>query len=71
MFRVAVRPTASIVKTQQTVNLSTGEPAELSVAGRHDACIALRVPVVLEAITTTVLADLLLLAGELPRVLDT
>ena len=40
-----------------------------SVKGRHDLCIALRVPVVLEAVTALVLADLLLLEQKIPRVL--
>ena len=39
------------------------------MGGRHDACIALRVPVVVEAVTAAVLADLMLLEGRLPRVL--
>ncbi|MBW2524331.1 MAG: chorismate synthase [Deltaproteobacteria bacterium] len=57
-FRVAVKPTSSIAVPQQTVNLATGEPVELSVEGRHDACIALRMPVILEAATAIVLCDL-------------
>jgi chorismate synthase len=40
-----------------------------SVKGRHDLCIALRVPVVLEAVTAVVLTDLLLLEQRIPRVL--
>ena len=40
-----------------------------SVKGRHDLCIALRVPVVLEAVTALVLADLLLMEQKIPRVL--
>jgi len=68
-FRVAIKPTSSIKKEKQTVSLSTGENVALSVAGRHDACIALRVPPVLEGSTAIVLADLLLLAQEAKRVL--
>lgn len=56
-FRVAVKPTASISKAQQTVNVETDEVEELRLKGRHDACIALRVPVVIEAITAMALAD--------------
>lgn len=70
VFRVAVKPTSSIAKPQRTVDLRTGEPADLSVRGRHDACIALRVPPVIEAVAALVFADLLLLDGSLPRVLD-
>jgi chorismate synthase len=68
LFRVAVKPTSSIARPQRTVDLRTGEGAELSVRGRHDACIALRVPPVLEAVTALVFADLLLLEGRIPRV---
>lgn len=69
VFRVAVKPTSSINAVQRTVDMTTGEQTDLSVGGRHDACIALRVPVVLEAMTAMVLADLLLQEGWIPRVL--
>jgi chorismate synthase len=62
VFRVAVKPTPSIAVPQQTLNTASDRVEELVVAGRHDACIALRVPVVLEAITALVLADLFLVA---------
>ncbi len=68
VFRVAVKPTSSIKKLQKTVNLKTGSQAEVRVEGRHDACIALRVPVVLEAVTAMVLADLMLQEQRIPRV---
>jgi chorismate synthase len=68
VFRVAVKPTSSIGQPQQTVDLSTGAAAELSVGGRHDACIALRVPVVVEAVCAIVLADLMLLEQRIPRI---
>lgn len=58
-FRTAIKPTASISKPQTTINLSTGELQTLQINGRHDACFALRVPVVIEAITAIALADLL------------
>ncbi len=70
VFRVAVKPTSSIGKAQETLNLKTGQVEKLEVKGRHDACIALRVPPVLEAATALVLADLLLLEQKLPRVFD-
>jgi len=60
LFRVAVKPTSSISKSQQTFNFSTGKVEELQIAGRHDTCFALRVPVVVEAATAIVLADLIL-----------
>ena len=60
-FRVAFKPTSSISKAQQTFNFATGEMDTLEVKGRHDACFALRTPVVVEAMTAIVLADLVLL----------
>ena len=61
-FRVAFKPTASISKAQETFNFETGEMDTLKVKGRHDACFALRTPVVVEAMTAIVLADLVALA---------
>ena len=58
VFRVAVKPTASIGKPQTTINLRTGMPETLVVQGRHDACIALRMPVVMEAVAAIAIADL-------------
>ena len=57
-FRVAFKPTSSIRKAQQTFNFQTGEMDVLEVPGRHDVCFALRAPVVVEAMTAIVLADL-------------
>ncbi len=57
LFRVAVKPTSSIGQPQQTYNFDTGQIEELQIVGRHDVCIALRVPVVVEAVTAIVLAD--------------
>jgi len=67
VFRIAVKPTSSTPKEQLTLNWETGEQEVFSVKGRHDLCIALRVPVVLEAVTALVLADLLLLEQHIPR----
>ena len=69
IFRVAVKPTSSIAKEKRTVDLRTGKETAISVAGRHDACIALRVPPVLEAATAIVLADMMLMEGKMARVL--
>ena len=57
-FRVAFKPTSSIRKAQQTFNFLTGGMDTLEVPGRHDVCFALRAPVVVEAMTAIVLADL-------------
>ncbi len=69
VFRVAVKPTSSTPKEQQTLNIATGNVEQFSVRGRHDLCIALRVPVVLEAVTALVLADLLMLENKIPRII--
>lgn len=61
VFRIAVKPTSSIAKPQQTLNVKTGKKESLTVQGRHDTCIALRVPVVAESITAIALADLILI----------
>ena len=68
VFRIAIKPTSSTPKEQQTLNWETGQQESFSVKGRHDLCIALRVPVVLEAVTALVLADLMLQAGKIARV---
>jgi len=68
VFRIAVKPTSSTPKEQQSLNWETGEVETFSIKGRHDLCIALRVPVVLEAVTAIVLADLLFLEQQFPRV---
>ncbi len=68
VFRAAVKPTSSISLKQKTVDITTGGPVELQVSGRHDTCIALRMPVIFEAATAIVLADLLLLEQLIPRI---
>jgi chorismate synthase len=68
VFRIAIKPTSSTPKEQQTLNWDTGEVDTFSVKGRHDLCIALRVPVVLEAVTAFVLADLMLLENRIKRI---
>jgi chorismate synthase len=68
VFRIAIKPTSSTPKIQHTLNVETGETEDFSVKGRHDLCIALRVPVVLEAVTAFVLADLMLLEQNIRRI---
>ena len=68
VFRIIVKPTSSTPKEQESLNWETGLVEPFSVKGRHDLCIALRVPPVLEAITAIVLADLLLLEQKIPRI---
>ncbi len=67
-FKIAIKPTSSTPKEQQTLNWETGEVDTFSVKGRHDLCIALRVPVVLEAVTAVVLADLMMLENRINRI---
>ncbi|MFT3911287.1 MAG: chorismate synthase [Ferruginibacter sp.] len=69
VFRVVVKPTSSTPATQQTLNIETEAIESLSVKGRHDLCIALRVPVVLEAVAAYVVTDLLMAEQKIKRVL--
>ena len=69
MFRIAVKPTSSTPKLQHTLNWETNVQEDFSVKGRHDLCIALRVPVVLEAVTAIVIADLMLIDQRVPRII--
>lgn len=61
LFRVVVKPTSSTPIEQESWNWETGQVEKFSVKGRHDLCIALRVPPVLEAVTAIVIADLMLM----------
>ncbi|MFA5513109.1 MAG: chorismate synthase [Candidatus Kapaibacterium sp.] len=61
VFRVAVKPASSIAKIQNTINITSGKPEKLKITGRHDSCIALRAPVVIESVTAIALADFKLL----------
>ncbi len=49
VFEVTVRPTASIARPQETVDLRTGEETEIEIHGRHDPCIVPRAVPVIEA----------------------
>jgi len=70
IFRVAVKPTSSTDQSQHTMNLKTGAMEDLQIEGRHDVCIALRVPVVLEAAAAIVMADLMLQSQHTGRVFN-
>jgi len=69
VWRLAIKPTSSTPKDQVTLNWETGRQETFSVKGRHDLCIALRVPPVMEGVTAMVLADLMMLEQKIPRVL--
>ncbi|MFL5811798.1 MAG: chorismate synthase, partial [Flavisolibacter sp.] len=60
VFRAVVKPTSSTPKEQESWNWETKQLERFSVKGRHDLCIALRVPPVIEAVTAMVLADLMM-----------
>ncbi|MCX5993072.1 MAG: chorismate synthase [Chloroflexi bacterium] len=67
--RVAFKPTASIGKSQKTVNIETGKRVDLSVKGRHDSCIVPRAAPVVEAMMAVVLCDFALRAGITGRII--
>ena len=58
VLRVAIKPTPSIAKAQQTFNFESYSIEELRIGGRHDSCIARRAMFVVEAMTAFALADL-------------
>ena len=58
VLRVAIKPTPSIAKAQQTFNFESNSIEELRIGGRHDSCIARRAMVIVEAMTAFALADL-------------
>lgn len=61
IFRVVVKPTSSTGVEQKTFNFKDGKMDILKVKGRHDTCIALRMPVIVEAATAIAMADLILI----------
>jgi chorismate synthase len=61
VFRIVVKPTSSTGVEQTTFNFKTGEMTTLKVKGRHDTCIALRMPVIVEAAAAIAMADLILI----------
>ena len=61
--RIAVKPTPSISKCQNSINLEKMENEKIEIKGRHDPCICPRVTVVAEATTAIVLADHMIRSG--------
>lgn len=59
VFRCVIKPTPTIAKPQNTIDLDSGAPAELHAKGRHDPCIVHRASVVVDAVTAITLCDLL------------
>jgi len=68
IFRIAIKPTSSTPKEQNSLNWDTGKTEDFSIKGRHDLCVALRAPVILEATTALVLIDFLMLEQRVKRV---
>lgn len=60
VFRTAIKPTPSIAKTQNTVNLKTGENTKIEIQGRHDPAIIHRASAVVDAVTAIAIGDLLI-----------
>lgn len=58
-FRVAIKPTPSILIEQDTVDLVTKQNTKITVQGRHDSCIAVRAVAVIEAISAIAIYDLI------------
>jgi chorismate synthase len=69
VFRLAIKPTSSTPKEQNSLNWDTEQLEDFSIKGRHDLCVALRAPVIVEAVTALVLADFMLLEQKIKRVL--
>ncbi|HRO70540.1 MAG TPA: chorismate synthase, partial [Chitinophagaceae bacterium] len=69
VYRISIKPTASTPKQQNSLNWETGNVEDFSIKGRHDLCVALRAPVILEAATAIVLVDFYLMEQHSKRVL--
>ena len=60
VFRVAFKPTPSIAKEQDSVDIAKMEPAKLVVKGRHDPCVVLRAVPCVEAVAAIAVYDAML-----------
>lgn len=69
VFRLAIKPTSSTPKEQESLNWETEQLEKFSIKGRHDLCVALRAPVIVEAVTALALVDFMLLEQKIPRLL--
>lgn len=70
VFRLAVKPTSSTPKQQNSLNWDTGKTEDFSIKGRHDLCVALRAPVIVEAAAAVTLLDFLLLEQQIKRIIS-
>jgi len=69
LIRVAIKPTPSISAKQKTVDLSTMEDSVISVKGKHDPCVVPKAVPAVEAAVAVILADHMIRAGFIPKVL--
>lgn len=69
VVRVAIKPTSSIAKTQETVDIQNMSSTGISVGGRHDVCIVPRAVPVVEAMMAVTLCDFAMRAGLIGRVI--
>lgn len=69
VVRVAVKPTPSIAKEQNTIDIQKMENTTISIGGRHDACIVPRAVVAVEAMMAVTICDFALRAGIIPKVI--
>ncbi|WP_026885833.1 chorismate synthase [Clostridium beijerinckii] len=60
LFKVGIKPTPSISKTQRTIDIVEKRESELVIEGRHDPCIVQRAVPVIEAVTAIGILDLVL-----------
>lgn len=60
IFRVVIKPTPSIAKVQNTVNLVTKQNDTLQITGRHDPCIVPRAVPAVEAVCAVTMLDFIL-----------
>jgi chorismate synthase len=69
-FTCAIKPTPTIGKTQQTINIETKSATEIAFQGMHDACIVPRAIPAIEAMTAIILVDTLIGNGHIPQVVE-
>jgi chorismate synthase len=69
VVRVAVKPTSSIARSQETVDMQKMSNASLATTGRHDACIVPRAVAVVEAMIAIVLCDFAMRGSIIPRII--
>ncbi len=60
IFRLAVKPTPSIYKKQETVDIFKKENADIEIDGRHDPCIVHRARIVVDALAALTISDMLI-----------